>query len=193
MSSLPTETSLLSLVDEIKTGNRESMNELYLSMYRSVYHYALRRVGVADAEEVINDAMMVVWKDAFKFEGASKVSTWIFGIVKNLCLKRVQHDSAKKRESIMYVDASDLDDVRDNADVAISAANLDEIEKLVCRLSDEHRSVITLVAEGMSYKEIAEIEGCPENTARTRVFHARKILKRQLAEIHTLHNTGSYS
>jgi len=193
MSNLPAEAKLLSLIEGIKAGNRSAMNDLYLGMYHSLYHYALRRVGVSDAEEVINDAMMVVWKDAIKFEGASKVSTWIFGIVKNLCLKRVQHHSAKKRESVSYVDSADLDDVSDDADVAVSAANLDEIEKLVCRLSDEHRSVITLIAEGMTYQEIAEIEGCPENTAKTRVFHARKILKKQLAEMHSLSNTGSQS
>lgn len=193
MSNLPPETSLLLLVEGIKAGNRAAMNELYLGLYQSLYHYAIRRVGLSDAEEIINDAMMVVWNDATKFKGASKVATWVFGIVRNLCLKRVQHDSAKKRDSISYVDAADLDNISDDADVALSAANLDEIEKLVCSLSDEHRSVITLVAEGMSYQEIAEIEGCPENTAKTRVFHARKILRKQLVQVHTLSKTGSQS
>ena len=46
------------------------------------------------------------------------------------------------------------------------------------RLSTDHRDVIELTFfQGLSYAEIADVVGCPENTVKTRMFHARKQLK----------------
>ncbi len=50
------------------------------------------------------------------------------------------------------------------------------------QLSTEHRSVIELsFGEELSYPEIANIVGCPPNTVKTRMFHARKKLAQLLA------------
>ncbi|MGH8613393.1 MAG: RNA polymerase sigma factor, partial [Gammaproteobacteria bacterium] len=50
------------------------------------------------------------------------------------------------------------------------------------KLSANHRSVIELCfTEDRSYQEIADIMGCPINTVKTRVFHARKRLAESLA------------
>ena len=50
-------------------------------------------------------------------------------------------------------------------------------------LSAEHRDVVELTFfHGCTYPEIAEIVGCPENTVKTRMFHAKRQLKRALAK-----------
>ena len=50
------------------------------------------------------------------------------------------------------------------------------------RLSGEHRQVVELTFyQGCSYDEIAEIAGCPVNTVKTRMFHAKKKLQDVLA------------
>ena len=52
------------------------------------------------------------------------------------------------------------------------------------RLSIEHREVIELTfMEGKTYREIAEIARCPENTVKTRMFHAKKKLTPLLASM----------
>ena len=46
------------------------------------------------------------------------------------------------------------------------------------KLSDDHRECVHLVFyEGMSLAEVASVQGCPENTVKTRLFHARQKLK----------------
>jgi RNA polymerase sigma-70 factor (ECF subfamily) len=46
------------------------------------------------------------------------------------------------------------------------------------KLSDEHRECVHLVFyEGLALAEVAEVQGCPENTVKTRLFHARQKLK----------------
>ena len=54
----------------------------------------------------------------------------------------------------------------------------DWIGEALARLSVDHRQVVELTYfSGFSYQEIAEIAGCPINTVKTRMFHARRRLK----------------
>ena len=49
------------------------------------------------------------------------------------------------------------------------------------KLSPEHKAVIELTYyQELSIKEIAEIVDCPENTVKTRMFHARKRLREMM-------------
>jgi len=171
---------LLAMLDGIRSEDRKCMDRLFKAMYSSLYRFSVRMVGENEAEDLVNETMLEVWMHCSSFKGDSRVSTWIFGVLRMLCLKRYQKQSAKKRdknellahenelaEELAFGMASDAD----------TLATVEEIEHYLEHLSDEHRSVILLVTEGYTYKEIGTIEQCPENTAKTRVFHARKKLK----------------
>lgn len=171
---------LLAMMAGICSEDRNSMDRLFTTMYSSLYRFAVRMVGENEAEDLVNETMLEVWMHSGSFNGDSKVSTWIFGILRMLCLKRYQKQSAKKRDKKELAaheeelaEALTLGMVTD----ADTLATVEEIEQYLEYLSDEHRSVILLVTQGYTYKEIGMIEKCPENTAKTRVFHARKKLK----------------
>ena len=71
-------------------------------------------------------------------------------------------------------------------DRKMSATREVELENLLSvaldDLSDEQRAVIELTfTEGLAYRDIAVILGCPENTVKTRMFHARRKLEPYLA------------
>ena len=54
----------------------------------------------------------------------------------------------------------------------------DELHASLAKLSPKHQAVIILTYEfGYSYREISQILDCPENTVKTRMFHARKALR----------------
>ena len=58
-----------------------------------------------------------------------------------------------------------------------------QLSRALMSLSREHRAVIELTYyEGCSYREIAAILGCPVDTVKTRMFHARRHLKSLLAD-----------
>ena len=64
----------------IASGDRRAFEQLYHAYQRRVAAYLFRLLGDADAVgEVTNDVMVTVWKEAKRFEGRSKPSTWIFG------------------------------------------------------------------------------------------------------------------
>lgn len=130
-------------------------------------------------EEVLDDTMMVVWQSAGSFRGSSKPSTWIFAIA---------YRKARKAQ------AKWLDPVEDpEPDARVSSDRSPELEigqqqlrsallNAMERLSFDHRAVIDLTYfHDMGYREIAEIVGCPRDTVKTRMFHARRCLRQAMS------------
>lgn len=174
------------LVSRIAEHDLESFRELYDRYFRRLYGFVYKVTRRADlVEEIVQDTLLVVWRDAGRFAGRSRVSSWIFGIAYRRALKLVGSEKRRaRRESI----AANLDlhreprpgpetrmDDRERAHAVWSA---------LAELSASQRAVVELTFfEGCSYAEIAEIVGCPVNTVKTRMFHARRRLRERLAEL----------
>lgn len=130
-------------------------------------------------DEILDDTMMVVWSKAATFNGTSRPSTWIFAIAYNHALKAL----GRQREPIEFLPDEDAFDPAVGPEPeTIARQSRDRMKRLLDRLSPEHRAVVELTYyHGYSYKEIAQIAGCPVDTVKTRMFHARKYLKRWLS------------
>ena len=129
-------------------------------------------------EEVLDDTMMVVWETADRFRGSSKPSTWIFAIAYRKALKAKSRWPDPLPDDCIEFTASD----EPEPDSEIQHQRLGEaLGKAMATLSPDHRAVVDLTYfHGMGYREIAEIAGCPVDTVKTRMFHARRRLKRAL-------------
>jgi RNA polymerase sigma-70 factor (ECF subfamily) len=165
------------LVERIGAGDKRAFASLFGVYGPRVFRYAARLIGDSGrAEEVTNDTMMEVWKSAARFEGRSSVSTWIIGIARHLALNAIRG----KKYAMVDVDTTpDLFADDAPAEAAHDHERLKQtLRTALGRLSPEHRDVIELTFfHGHSYEEIAAIVGCPENTVKTRMFHAKKQLK----------------
>jgi RNA polymerase sigma-70 factor (ECF subfamily) len=161
----------LALLVRIGRGDRAAFSEIYRLYQPRLYGY-LRRLlrDPATVEEVLDDVMLVVWKDARKFRGRSALSTWVFGIAYRKAMTAI-------RAEVRY--QAPLDRSADTSAVADKPSpDSDWIRAALARLSADHRQVVELTYfSGFSYQEIAEIAGCPVNTVKTRMFHARRRLK----------------
>lgn len=163
------------LVRRIADKDRKAFEALYTAYYRRLMRFLFRITRRADlVEEVLNDAMLVVWQKAGSFHGDSRVSTWIFGIAYRKALK------ALERAGRSRVLAGD----QDLPQLAAPDSQSDDLELRdwlssgLERLSSEQRMVVESVYYlGLSYNDIAEIAGCPIGTVKTRMFHARRRLK----------------
>ncbi len=166
------------LIARIAAGDRAAFELLFREYGERVYRYAWRLISDASkAEEVTNDVMLEVWKTAARYEGRARVSTWILGITRHLALNAV------RRKSLDTVDVDETPGIADETQATAALEHDREVLKTalagaLSRLSTDHRDVMELTFyHGCSYQEIAEIVGCPENTVKTRMFHARKQLK----------------
>ena len=172
------------MLGAVAKQDRRAFDALYRRYYRRVFHFVLRLVRQeAAAEEVVSDTMFAVWQGAGTFEGGSSVSTWILGIAYRQAMK-----SLERNRKHAVVDSNDevlatTVDAHPDADPELAASTESYgalIQQGLSSLQEHHRVVVELTAMGHSYGEIAQIVGCPENTVKTRMFHARLQLKRYL-------------
>jgi RNA polymerase sigma-70 factor (ECF subfamily) len=135
---------------------------------------SLRHLGVAesDIEDVGQEVFVTVHRRLSSFEGRSKLRTWLYGI----CL-RVASDYRRRahvrRERATADPARDLPEPEERAPDAQVQARA-ELRALLDQLDDDKRAVVVLYEiEGFSMKEVAEILGCPLQTAYSRLHAAR--------------------
>jgi RNA polymerase sigma-70 factor (ECF subfamily) len=163
------------LVRRVATRDRSAFEALYRAYFRRLMRFLFRITRRADlVEEILNDAMLVVWQKADSFHGDSRVSTWIFGIAYRKALKALERAGRAR----VLVGDQDLPKLA-SPDSAIEETELhDWLSNGLDHLSAEQRMVVESVYYlGLSYNDIAQIAGCPIGTVKTRMFHARRRLK----------------
>lgn len=161
----------LALLDRVRRADRGAFSELYRRYHPRLYGYLRRLLGnPAAVEEVFDDVMLVVWKDARKYRGDSAVSSWIFGIAYRKAMTAMRTEQRYQAPLDRNADASAI--------AGGSEKHVEWIRAALMQLSPDHRQVVELTYfGGFSYQEIADIAQCPLNTVKTRMFHARRRLK----------------
>jgi RNA polymerase sigma-70 factor (ECF subfamily) len=170
------ETTEESLVAQTAKGDRDAFEQLYLNYRKRLFGYLYRMVGDAGgAEDLAHEVLLEIWKSAGRFEGRSKVSSWIFGIAHN----KARAAMRKRRPTVDLDHAPELPDLREDVDAALERNEMRTLfRKYLTALSGDHREVIELAfLQGLSYAECAEILDCPVATVKTRVFYAKQQLK----------------
>ena len=165
------------LLERIAARDLKAFEQLYRHYQPRLARFLVNIVSRPQlVEEVLNDTMMAVWSTAANFRGASNVSTWIFAIAYRQGVK------ARSRWDDPLPDLPDNDQPSEDAspdDLLHHSRTHDVLVEAMSRLSSDHRAVVDLTYfHGMGYREIAEIMGCPVDTVKTRMFHARRKLKR---------------
>ncbi len=171
----------LRLLGRIQHGDERAFEALYRDYHPRLSRFLInltRRPQVV--EEVLNDTMIVVWEKPSSFRGASKLSTWIFGIAYRKAMKALRRLDEPVEYKVVD-DEADADDV--SPDDAFWHGQRERLLlEAMQQLSADHRAVVDLTYfHEMGYREIAEVMACPVDTVKTRMFHARRHLKRLMS------------
>ena len=125
------------------------------------------------AEEVLQETMMAAWKGARKFKGRSKVTTWLLGIAKNQACNLLRREERGRR---VPETPDPVPDPAGEAEMAVL------VERALDTLPEAQREVLHLVFyENLSVRETAELLDVPEGTVKSRMYHARRNLAKELA------------
>jgi len=165
------------LIRRIGAGDQTALEKLYRQYYGGLSRFVLQVTRRNDlVEEVINEVMFVVWQKASAVEPRSRASTWILGIAHNKALQQIRRSSPR---GLLPGEEYDAVDAVADEHPALRRLETDELLfALMQALSPEQRAVMELVYyHGLHYSEIAEVIDCPENTVKSRVFHARRRLR----------------
>lgn len=184
------------LIHRAQQGDREAFGILTDRYYEMVYVVAYGVLNHHEtARDVTQEVFLTVFREISKFEGKSKLKTWLYRIAVNRAI-----DSQRRERHNVSLDRTEDDEagekpsleMPDKSPGARETVFQDEmrrmIQKALKELSPEQRAVLTLREwEDLSYEEIGEALNCELGTVMSRLHYARKklgeILKSKYKEI----------
>lgn len=183
LSAVPSEEEHVILLERIARGERAAFDVFYRAYFRRLERFlnnTLSRSQLVD--EVLDDTMLVVWQKAASFDGSSRVSTWVFGIAHNKARKALERERRHGSDRLPPDDEPSDRDHHPDPQLGMMASQLRlGVLQQLASLPKEQRAVVELTYyHGFAYKEIAQIVGCPVDTVKTRMFHARRKLRSML-------------
>jgi RNA polymerase sigma-70 factor (ECF subfamily) len=175
------------LVARSRGGDVDSFNQLILRWERPIYALAYRVIGrEEDARDVCQETFLRAFRALPGFKGQAKFSSWLYRIALNLC-----RDWVRRQRRAPIVEPADG---ADPLELAVDRGGSESIEDLVARremsaaveeamaqLPEEQRTAIILKEyHGMTFQEIADLQGCPLSTVKTRLYQGLTVLRRHL-------------
>lgn len=168
----------------VAQGDMLALEALFLKYQSTVYQTAL---GVTRdpqvAEEVLQDTFFRLYRNAGRLDGSLPLAPWLYRVAINLCYNRLKGlrawtDSFHELAERLFTPSSTSPE---------RAAERNELQALVqsalAELDPKHRAVLVLYyLHDYAVHEIAEIEGVPEGTVKSRLYHARKLLRQRLEQ-----------
>ena len=161
--------TLLPNADETEAA----FSELYRRLGQRMYAYCVRVLGdVRAAEDIFQEAMLKFYRAGQMGTKVQNVAGYLMQTVRNLCL------NGKRDRKITF----SFEDFDLHTPSGAARYEAEELAHLVATalemLEDDHREAVILREyDGFSYQEIAELTGCTEVNARTRVFRAKQQLR----------------
>ena len=176
------------LIAAAKNGDERALEMLFERYRRPVYAFISRMLNgdSMTADDVFRDLWIKVFNKLSVYREDGKFAAWLFRIARNQVLEHFRREKSRAKIGAVTDDGSVPETAADrNIDPAgmLSACELEEkLETLLQQLPPEQREVFTLRQDGLSFKEIAEIQKCPLNTALGRMHNCLKFLRRHLCQ-----------
>ena len=168
------------LVEACKNQDRSAMEKIYLFHMPRMLAVSRRYCkNQWDAEDVVQDAFIKVFRNFHGYKHDKSLSKWIERIVINCAIDH-WHVSKKtlyteSHELLEHISNKELEDTEDRH--LIEQVSIDKLRDLISELPDQYRFVLNLYAiEGYSHKQIGEMLGIKESTSRSNYARARKKL-----------------
>jgi RNA polymerase sigma-70 factor (ECF subfamily) len=159
-----------------------AFREQALTHLDGLYGFALRLTkSPADAEDLVQETYLRAFRFAHRFEPGTHLRAWLFQILRNTFLTFYRRES--RQIAVLDQEAVGALDEAGAAEGAGSVPTVLDLERALADLPDEFRTVLLLAdLEGFGLDEIAEVMGTPVGTVKSRLFRARRLLRRRLAD-----------
>jgi RNA polymerase sigma-70 factor (ECF subfamily) len=172
------------LVDRVADGDAQALALLYRQHHEAVRAFARRLLGNASvAEDLVHDVFLAAPAAFAGYRRDSEVRTFLVSIAINKA-KHHLRAASRFRRAVERLGGEPAPSNAAPPDEATERRQLcDELQRALDKLPIEQRVVVILCAvEERTAREAAEIVGAPENTIRTRLFHAKRKLRELMGE-----------
>jgi RNA polymerase sigma factor (sigma-70 family) len=173
-----------SILEGCIAGKREAQYELYKmfasSMLAVCFRYAKNRV---EAEDLLQEGFVKVFQKISSFRREGSFEGWIKRIMINNALNEIKKNRRNPfLEDIGMINETQIVDPADSAG-KLDPVPADVLMEMIRSLPEGYRIVFTLyVLEDFSHREIADELNISENTSKTQLLKARRVLKNKVNE-----------
>ncbi len=156
-------------MDGLLAGNEDAIRALYARFSRPVFSMGMRLLGSREAaEELTQDVFVTAWRKAARFDATrGRLSTWLMTIAHNLAVDRLRRETGVSRPTLVLVDEVPDAPGLDEEGVLLER---DAAMRALTSLSDAERTLLARAYfRGLTAREIAESDGIPLGTVKTRL------------------------
>jgi RNA polymerase sigma-70 factor (ECF subfamily) len=162
------------LIKRFNAGDESAFNDIVKKYQKKIYWHARRMTGNhLDADEVVQEVLIVIYDNLRKFRFQSSLYTWIYRITSTRTLNFLNRNKVKRLLGFDESSAGDLkagEDIIENYELR---EKFNALEKKLAELPAKQREVFILRNfDNMSYKEISEVTGRSEGGLKANYFHA---------------------
>jgi RNA polymerase sigma-70 factor, ECF subfamily len=168
------------IVLQAQAGDRPSFHKL-VDLYQQRLMYFVRRLvrTPQECEDVLQEAWLKAFRSLGQLQSPQAFRVWLYRIAYYCAMTQVRHRDVVEKSTGCAVES----DAIDCWDELLLLENVEFVHAALERLSLAHREVLTLrFLEDMDVKEIAEVVGCSEGTAKSRLHYAKRALRSMLEE-----------
>lgn len=183
------------LIADFVQGEEAAFSMLVERHLKTVYSFVVRFVGNSqETEDIVQETFLKAWKSARQYrQESSKFKTWVLRIARNTAI-----DFLRKRKNIAFSEFENSEGQNVLAETVPDTAELqdelfarrqdiDALMKAIESLSVEAKEILLLhYTNGLTFLEIGELLGEPQNTVKSRHHRAIQSLKKILPPPETL-------
>ena len=160
------------LIEAARQGNEKALVELLAVCQPDLRRYARRNCATDDVEEVVQDALLILYRRLGALRTIAAFSSWLFQIVKHACLRRMQRRKATDFEG------EDESQLRDPTNIELRL----DLSSLIIALPEIYRDVVILRdVKGLSAEEAADEIGISVDAVKSRLHRGRYLIRQSLA------------
>ena len=171
------EEQLGQIVQRCRDGERAAFEELF-EIYQPRLKYFVRRLdsGGSKIDDILQDVWLSVYKKIHKLKDARSFGVWLYRIARNKV-----YDGFRRKERFVRLPEDDEFPVSGSDEPVFDASDAERLHGAMKRLKPYHREVLTLCfIEQMPYQAIADVVGCSIGTVRSRIYHAKQSLRKEM-------------
>lgn len=161
-------------------GDDAALAELYDRYAPVALGLALKIVREpSEAEDVVHDAFVAIVERAAQYRAErGSVAAWLVTTVRNLALDRARRRARRAQITEEELRHEPLEEILDPEAIAWAARDREAVHQALAALSPAQRATLEIAFfEGLSYPEIAEREGVPLGTVKSRAARALQALR----------------
>jgi len=151
-----------------------NFEEIYNTFWQRIFRLCMGYFNDHEmAADMTQETFIIVWEQLPKFRNESSISTWIFRIATNNCLRHIEK---QKRFLKSEMPVNLKEEKQENIEPQIQF-----LFKCISELPETDRVIISLELENIKQKEIANIVGLSEANIRVKIHRIKEKLKEKFA------------